>query len=156
MLGGKLHQAGRFLFSRTFSDLQSVHTEIIYPTNRRIMNFSICRCWQSSKFLRLPFPASSHLLPRNAHATSVAQYILAFRTLCSKVPHLRQRAQDAAEAGLRLRWGTARFLSRLLRYVTSRVPQLKYEPALQISCFFCTSDFVSRAGGRTCLRTART
>lgn len=31
-------------------NLKSVHTEVIYPTNKRIMNFSICRCWQSTKF----------------------------------------------------------------------------------------------------------
>lgn len=31
-------------------NLPSVHTEIITPTCKRVMNFSICRCWQSTKF----------------------------------------------------------------------------------------------------------
>lgn len=38
-----------------FTDLPAVHTEIVYPTNKRTINFSICRCWQSSKPLVLPF-----------------------------------------------------------------------------------------------------
>ncbi|OEH80142.1 hypothetical protein cyc_02521 [Cyclospora cayetanensis] len=28
-------------------NLPSVHTEVIYPTNKRFTTFSICRCWQS-------------------------------------------------------------------------------------------------------------
>ncbi|XP_026193673.1 uncharacterized protein LOC34619364 [Cyclospora cayetanensis] len=31
-------------------NLPSVHTEVIYPTNKRFTTFSICRCWQSAKF----------------------------------------------------------------------------------------------------------
>ncbi|CDJ41521.1 Chromosome II, complete genome, related [Eimeria tenella] len=31
-------------------NLPSVHTEVLYPTAKRTVNFSICRCWQSTKF----------------------------------------------------------------------------------------------------------
>ncbi|CDI76171.1 Clone ZZD536 mRNA sequence-like protein, related [Eimeria praecox] len=39
------------------SDLPSVHQEIVYPTHKRTLNFSICRCWQSTKF---PICDNSH------------------------------------------------------------------------------------------------
>ncbi|CDI79209.1 Chromosome II, complete genome, related [Eimeria acervulina] len=38
-------------------NLPSVHQEIIYPTHKRTLNFSVCRCWQSTKF---PICDNSH------------------------------------------------------------------------------------------------
>ncbi|KAL8271927.1 hypothetical protein Esti_004051 [Eimeria stiedai] len=38
-------------------NLPAVHTEFVYPSRKRTMNYSICRCWQSSKF---PICDNSH------------------------------------------------------------------------------------------------
>ncbi|KAL8449798.1 hypothetical protein Emed_002761 [Eimeria media] len=38
-------------------NLPAVHTEIIYPSSKRTMNYAICRCWQSGKF---PICDNSH------------------------------------------------------------------------------------------------
>ncbi|CDJ60273.1 Clone ZZD536 mRNA sequence-like protein, related [Eimeria maxima] len=37
--------------------LPSVHQEIVYPSHKRTQNFSVCRCWQSTKF---PICDNSH------------------------------------------------------------------------------------------------